>query len=265
MADEQFSHDPAALFADIEKWAAAVDRLPATPQPGSDLAVDAEASPVLQVWHSARSAAVGSIDHLQLLKAQLTVANTLHPYALATLGRVAIENAAMYVWLLTPNDSAGRVARRLRLAWQEARDLEELLVIDPKFLKPTQSTVEERKLAITDLVTAIGVERSLVTGRFSWGKIVHSAGDSTRVGGDVIEVLWRIGSGMAHSRDWARNSWLKHEVVSEDGGILVLKMTTNVDQVAAFMWATAQLLHVGDRLAKKRCLAWKTSTPTPPG
>lgn len=248
--------DPARVFGDVEKWMEITGTKAPEIQPGSALDEDAQVSPNYQVAHTAWGSWMSAVDNLDALRQLLS--QVVHPYAPYSLLRVAIENAALAVWLLHPDDSNERLTPRLRLAWDEVHDVEPLWRIAPGSVAGRR-TPEERRDEIKALATSAGLDVSRVCGRWSWASVVREAGGSTWLRADMVELKWRLCSGFSHSRDWARLSWLETEKLGEPvDGVVTLRTTTDIRQVMTITVTAHALLREGKRLFDYRKLAFRT-------
>jgi hypothetical protein len=248
--------DPDRIFSDVERWREEAASTTPSVQPASDLDQDATLSAKWQVAHAAWGCSVSAIDNLAVLRTSLEQA--IHPYAPYSLLRVAIENAATAVWLLMPDDSPERVTRRLRLVWDESRDIESLQTTFPAMFKPGQGS-SERRDEVRAIAKRAGIPLERIAGRWSWAKVVHEAGECTKLRGNTIELMWRLCSGFAHARDWARWSWLDIDRIGEKkGDVVTTKTTTSIERVMMMTLGAHELLTVARPLYDKRRLAWSS-------
>jgi hypothetical protein len=92
-----------ALLSPLEAWVKAPPKVAAV-LPGSRTASDDLATASNPMSHTVASALAHALDHLQCLDALMFEANTLPTWAPFGVVRGAIENAAVAVWLLAPDD-----------------------------------------------------------------------------------------------------------------------------------------------------------------
>lgn len=246
------------MFADVEKWSQRSQTHVGDVQPGSELAADTALSSKWRVGESAASAWSTSVDNLDAVKHMFET--VVHPFAPYSLLRVAVENAAMSVWLLAPDDQGERITRRLRLAWWEIAEVETVMTLIG--IMPPGKTPDEQRQQVKDVCRDAGLDQSVVCGRFAWQDVVTNAATSVAIDPPyLVEFIWRLCSGFAHGRDWARLAWLRREQTitsATDDGLISVAMTSDTDQMTAPVFATHQLLKAAARLYDQRRLAWKT-------
>jgi hypothetical protein len=244
--------NPDRVFGDVIRWTNETGTGTPAVQPGSDLAADAALSPKWQVAHAAWGCWVSAVDNLSAL--QRLVESAIQPYAPYSLLRVAIENAATTVWLLQPDASTDRVARRLQLVWDECKDVESLEAISEKLFEGKPGA-KARRDEVRGLAQTTGIPLEQIAGRLSWASVVQKAEAATPL--TTIELMWRLCSGFAHARDWARWSWLDLAHVGEkDGDIVTTKTTTSIDRIMMMALGAHELLKSGRQLYDKRRLTW---------
>jgi hypothetical protein len=231
-AEEIPTFDDQGMFAFLDKWLVlSSERRTPEVEPGSSLAGDAQRSPALQVAHAAWTAFTDSVDHLAALRTLLVETEAPLPvHAPFTLVRSAIENAATAVWLLAPQRRSERLRRRLKLAHHEVWESGQALKLLPAEFAGDRS-VQEIQADIRALAVQLGLDPDDVAGRFSYEKVIWTAGEATGVGGDRSVLVWRVGSGIAHGRDWARRMSARHlQVITEDD-LISTQLTTDVGKV----------------------------------
>jgi hypothetical protein len=180
--------DDQGMFAFLDKWLALTsERRTPEVEPGSSLAGDARRIPALQVAHAAWSAFADGGDHLDALRTLLVDTEAALPiYAPFALVRSAIENAATAVWLLEPQRRGERLRRRLKLAHHEVWESGQALKLLPAAFAGDRS-VQEIQADIRTLAVQLGLDPHDVAGRFSYEKVIWTAGEATGVGGDRFE------------------------------------------------------------------------------
>jgi hypothetical protein len=231
-AEETPTFDDQGMFASLDKWLELTsERRTPEVEPGSALAGDARRSPVFQVAHAAWAAFSGSVDHLDALRTLMVETEAPLPvHAPFTLVRSAIENAATAVWLLAPQRRNERLRRLLKFAHNETWEWGKALELLPAEFAP-QRSVPEIRSHIRTLAAQLGLNPDDVAGKFSYEKVIWTAGEAIGVGGDQSVLVWRVGSGVAHGRDWARRISARHlQVISEDDWVST-QLSTNVGQL----------------------------------
>lgn len=223
---------PEVMFADIDKWLDMTTTPTAPVEPGSPLAGDARKSPDLQVAHAAYSAIVVAVDHLHSFKTSLAEAKLLHTHAPFTGLRAATEASATALWLLDPATRQERIRRRLKLARHEAWEAGNVQRLLPPAASAKVRSSSERIDEIKALAKRHGLDPSDVCGRFSYEHVVREAGEASKLGGDMAELLWRLCSGFAHARDWAALGFLDRQEVQRDkDDVVSIRLTSSLDRV----------------------------------
>jgi len=223
--------DPDVMFGAVDQWLAMTGRPTAAVEPGSPLAGDARRSPELQVAHAAYSAIVNAVDHLHALKTLIQDARVVHTHAPFTLLRAATEASATAVWLLDPPSRQERLRRRLKLGRHEAWEAGKARELMPQHVLGSVRSAGERIEAIKALARTNDIEPSEVCGQFSYEQVVRRAGDTTKLGGDMAALLWRLCSGFAHGREWAALGFLERRELEKVADVVSLQLTSDVGRV----------------------------------
>lgn len=137
-------------------------------------------------------------------------AGVLHPAVPFTIVRAAIENASIAVWLLAPARRGERAMRRLRLAWQDAKDGNRAgeEIDSPADLPTTQQRLNRLGTAIT------GDTNYTHTNGVTTTNIVQAA--DAQMDRTHVLTAWRVCAGFSHGRLWATLSVLDRTVVLSD-------------------------------------------------
>jgi hypothetical protein len=142
------------------------------------------------------------------------------------------ENAATAVWLLAPPSRRERLQRRLRLAHNEAVEQGRARDLAPEAYSDHAPPSSERIAAIKDLAKQVDLDYGQVAGRFSYERIVKTAGEDLRFGGDFCAFIWHLCSGFAHGRYWSVLGFLTHEnQPTDEEGIHNLSLRVDLEDV----------------------------------
>lgn len=202
------------FFKQVDQWQARVSQLPPTPEDGSSLAGDDSALGTFSMSTAVVMSLGSAVDNFHALRGLLLDLREIHTSASFTLLRVALENSATAVYLLTPSDRQSRVIRRLRLQWADYQDAENAR----KLMKKGDETEQERrKTKLRDTARAAGVPEEAVAGLLGrppgFGAIVAEAGTATfGPHGDIASLSWMVNSGIVHARTWANISLFEKEM-----------------------------------------------------
>jgi len=211
------------LFDEIDRW---MNRGPDwyEVQAGSSLAGDDAATNPHHLSHLVVHAVAVAVDHLHCLRTVIGSAGALHLYAPYGLLRPAIEGGAVGVWLLESASRDTRIKRCLRLANQDIADSEEIKAI----LKSTHGLTKEQRIGrLRGIAVNRGLDLSSVLGRYGVEGVVRAAAESTASGlGDAMVVLWKVCSGIAHTRTFASFAVSQWEEVNRTAGNVVSARVT---------------------------------------
>lgn len=219
-------------------------------EPGSSLAGDDAKTAPYHLSHAAWSAVVIAADHLMAYQALVLKAQRTQPWAHHTLLRAAIENSATAVWLVTPATRKLRIERRLRLAHADigesakAKELHGLESLSGR-------TLEQRLNEVAVLARRAGITDG--TKWRSYAQVMREAAPGARMEPDTLELAWRLGSGLAHGRNWASIGLLHHADHSAPGDpVRNLEMTAPLEQLDMFALTALSLAAVGRRYYEQR-------------
>jgi hypothetical protein len=110
------------VFAMVEAWRNRIHERPPSPEAGSSLAGDDKATDPSRLSHAVIALLISAVDHFETLRLVVEEQHALPARGGFTLLRVALENAAVAVWLLAPGLRDERVFRLLRWEWADAVD-----------------------------------------------------------------------------------------------------------------------------------------------
>lgn len=228
---------PEFIFQVIDEWQNMVDHPAPEVEPGSDLAFDTARSGTYDVGHAAWSGIAVAIDHLHALRELIVKAGSLHTYAPFSLIRSAMDNASLALWLIGPDDSDERVLRCLRVASENVRQSRDArAVLGPRAPQPPRPD-DVRLQEITDIANALGINsRGAAGARWAgYERIVEEAATLTRIlDPGATAFLWRACSAFGHGRQWAALALLNRELQPRSQGVLDVRLTTTVEQVALY-------------------------------
>lgn len=219
-------------------------------EPGSSLARDdADTSP-FHLSHAAWTAIVIASDHLIAYRALVVTAQQTQPWAHHTLLRAAIESAVTAVWLLAPSRRTTRIERRLRLA---TTDIDESVTAQKLhgLRPPSGRTSVQRHNQVSVLARRAGV-----AGRVKWhgyAEVIRDAAADAHMDPAVLELVWRLGSGLAHGRSWASIGLLEREHHSDpDDPVQQVAMSAPLDQLNLFAMTALSLTTVARATFERR-------------
>ncbi len=199
------------------------------------------------VGHAARSgiAIAIAINHLHALRGLIVDARQVHSYAPFSLIRGAIDNAALSVWLLAPDDQDERLFRRLHLAYEDVRQgSEAMTLLGPCALQPPRP-VEIRLKEITELAKGLGVNPTGAVGaRWSgYEKIVQVAAvELVHLDPGLAAFVWRACSAFGQGHQWSALSLLRRQSQPRSEDVADVRLTSSVEQFAT-MAGTAVMLN----------------------
>lgn len=247
------------VIGTIREWQAyTAEHSAPDPEPGSALASDSSLSPHHNVGHAAWSGFVQAVDHLHALQALIIEAHMLHTYAPFGLVRAGLDNAALAVWLLAPDDQKERLQRRLHLAYEDVRQSEAAhALLGPDGPQPRTPHVEQRR-RITLLARSLGANGGAVGGNWTgYERIVRLAAADASLDPDLVALIWRSCSGFAHGRQWASLSLLKREISphSTDSDVRTVRFTASIEQVLLMAGLAASINTRARALYLERCAA----------
>lgn len=215
------------LVDQIDAWHQRFEGKPPNPMAGSSLAGDDAASDPFHVSHAVWLALSHAVDNLHAFRVLAVERSGSHytvvtrPYGLWPNLRAAIENSASALYVLGPAKRDERVARRLRILLQDAREAD-------KAAKLTTATdksdfVSARVMRL-ESVAQVADRRSLdmaaidTRDRLTYQAIVRDAaqylGESESP--DEAEVIWRLLSGLSHGAWWSTRAVTEFEEMFSD-------------------------------------------------
>jgi hypothetical protein len=208
-----------------------------SPEPGSSLARDDCDADPFHISHVATSSMAVAVDHLHCLlqyvvsgagTANLSI--TTRPWALYSLLRGAVENAATAVWLLAPTERAERLTRRVRLQLQDAIHADEI----NKLMKREPDHLTRALIDLAPVAAKANFVLPRKGGSVPPSEVVRKAGASFDLGADAAMLMWRACSGIAHGDTWAMVSLPSHEILNDPAGAIVnSRVTLDVGQLPA--------------------------------
>lgn len=226
--------------------------VPLEPAEGSELAADDRAVSPYHLSHAISTALGIALDHLEAFRSLIEDGGRTHPWAHHTLLRATVENAATAVWLSAPPDPLERRFRRLRLAQHDAWESGQAAELHRQ---PSRSgrSAKEIRAAIRALAPD---ERDPLAGRLSYASIVRDAADGIEFDAGLLELVWRVESGLAHGRSWASIGMLNHEErPSGTAGVVHVRMEASLDSLAPQAALALRLIQSGRALYERRAQA----------
>ncbi|MEV4536241.1 hypothetical protein AB0J82_20850 [Asanoa sp. NPDC049518] len=236
----------------VDDWAKRVDPSSggSNVQPGSPLAGDDRHANPHYVSHSAWRSLSTAVDHIQVHRAVVRDAATLHLYAPYTLLRGAFENAATAVWLLSPDNRNVRICRTLRLAAKDIKGDEKIRVL---MGVAANRPVGERLAKLEAIADRRGIDRKQALERLPITEVVQTVGDETEFGRVVATVIWSLCSGTAHGDFWPMLSLQHHvEIPGAPPGVAYLHATTDVEKMAVLTYHSVKMIEKAWRLLDQR-------------
>ncbi|WP_206797021.1 hypothetical protein [Amycolatopsis sp. MtRt-6] len=192
-------------FEPAESWIERVGRPATLPAPGSELAVDDQATDPRRLSHLALTAVGAAVDHFHASSLLISTGRVVHMNAQFTLLRAALENAATAVFMLGPDDSQERIFRALRIAWSDVVDQHNLL---DNVNQPPRKSLAAHKTELQNLAKAQGMTKAdvakIAARALSYSMIVKTAGAEAfgdKVG-PLALTIWMVNSGSAHGKQW---------------------------------------------------------------
>jgi hypothetical protein len=191
-------------------------------RPGSAMADDDMATDPFRVstvaWHGITAA----VDHIRCFRDSLITSRTdtnietlVRTHSQYTLLRAALENASLAVWLLAADDRAERITRRLRA---EASSIEAMA----RLHKVTGVTLDPAKADRIARLKALAVGAGLTAEQVTEAAKPAGSGEAIRgaaiaLGSDPVtaQVIWSMGSGVAHADFLSTLAFLDRDLVGE--------------------------------------------------
>jgi len=221
------------------------------PQPvsGSELDGDDQQLPGFPGSTLIRTQMDTAIEHLHALGVLLVDAKVAYPYALVTLLRASLEEAAEATWLLAPDQRDERVLRALRVWCRDFGDRAEYEKMRPQ--QPGRKTGLDRQADMLALTKQLGLNAGPVGGRLNTTSIIAQAADIVGHKDEALR-LWSLSSGLTHGRYWARLVGLELVGATPAPGGFTLEVTASEAEVVALGRVCWALIEHGERLYKQR-------------
>jgi hypothetical protein len=217
-------------------------------EPGSSLDGDDQVTKPYQLSHAAVAAMGHSVEHLHAIRALIVDAGVMHPAAPVTLARGAIENASIALWLLAPTNRRQRAMRRLRLAWEDAKDGNRAgkEINSPTDLPTVQLRLNRLGAAITEDISYTHKSGIKTT------DIVQAA--DTNVDRTHVLTVWRVCAGFSHGRIWTTLAMLDRSEVPNEGepDVLHLYVTNSLPRLWCAVSTAWRVLTRADQLYQTR-------------
>ncbi|ONI88198.1 hypothetical protein ALI144C_07015 [Actinosynnema sp. ALI-1.44] len=221
---------------------------------GSPLAGDDAKTDPFQVSHAVISSISVAVDHAHALRRLTAGCETCAPDEMTfllnsyySLLRGGLENAARAIWLLESNTRPERVTRRLQLQADNIANSDTASRLFGTSM-PRPKTVREQRLK--EIALRAGVDPAAALKRPTNKAVVEAAGRF--VGGpagvDHVHGLWRICSGAAHGDTWAGLSLNEREIIEQEDGVVLAKLTAGIHVLAVLTKETFTLIDAAHRL-----------------
>lgn len=250
------------ILAPVDGWAQRSVG-PVEVQAGSRLEGDDRVTAPIQLSHATKGALVHAVDHLIALKQLILAAGTCPLYAAFSLARGAIETAATGAWLLSSDDQATRVRRRIKLQVRSMRAGDEFREV---VKDPAPKSVDDRLAELVSMGAPFGIDQSDVKGtEIGYGVIVRqAAAELPKLSNDGPVALWMMCSALAHGEAWATHAVLDREILTDDGEVLGLRLTAPDKPLVAAINIAALLTREAWALFDRHRVRWvETPGPTP--
>lgn len=192
----------------------------------------------------------------QLLLIGVSVKSILPAFAFYSLIRVSIELTSSAIWLLTPNDPQTRIKRRLSLELHYLGDFKTAArdSHSPEAVRDWESDASDHDRRISAVIRAnritldqVKKERPVVTNMVREGSqlAVESSGDSNGIGPLAYLQVWRVSSGYAHGRDWARAVFSSRVNLPEQSNPNRVGVTVSLPNLLLMFKRSVDLLEFG--------------------
>jgi hypothetical protein len=237
------------LLRRVDTWVGLTSR-PVDIEACSALAGDDKATDPYHVSHAAWLAVGYAVDHVRAVRDLLFGAKVMATWALYSLIRGAIENAARAVWLLEPRQRDMRVLRRLRLAWnnqqmalraaQVARDA----LDDASDDDTMEEKAEPVRARLASLAEARGIDPTAVLGgqaKVSYSEIVRTV-DEVMAAGPAVALAWQVCSANAHGDTWAALQFVDLTEVGRLGNVGQFHVTASTGHLVPMVDVAAALI-----------------------
>lgn len=240
----------------VARWS---EEYPPAIQTGSASDDDRVLAPGWEASTAAWDAWLGAVDHLEALGDLLEKVRVVHTFAPWSLLRNAMENSSLSIWLLQPDSAEERLTRRLRVAWADWGDVVEV----QKRLAPenTGDAASAFRDGIKTLAREHDLDLSVVCGRWSWATVIREAATAADIATPTsAEYMWRLCSGFAHAREWARLAWLNVETTKPDAdGQVGVDLSVEGSRLYPVLFLSFDLASAARRQIDRRRLLWRES------
>jgi hypothetical protein len=244
-----------SFFKEADQWQARVSQPTPTPEDGSSLAGDDQALGTFSMSHAVVTSLSSAVDNYHALRGLLLNVREIHTSASFTLLRVALENSATAIYLLSPSNRQARIVRRLKLQWADYQDAENARKL---MKKDDDAEQERRKTNLRDTARAVGVPEDTLAGLLGrppgFGTIVAEAGTATfGPYGDIASLSWMVNSGIVHARTWASLSLFEKEMFeSARPGYTNVRMSSSQSTIMQHAQIAAAMIGHGWMLFDQR-------------
>ena len=251
--DGKYLAETLRVLSEAENWAARTSAEAARlrPAPRSSLRGDDDQAFPYALSHAVWDALDHAVDHLICLLALLRDARVIHRFAPYALVRGALENACAAVWMLEPPRRADRLARRLRLAIADVRNGEQARQLTGQ---QGPRSKKDRLDQIAAIATRAGLHDEALKNKASYTEIVEAV-DASGPPGSLIELSWKICSGLTHGDSWA--AWSASRMTQMPSlvqdGVATLKMEANLSLLMQMTTLAVRLTGRGWQLHDQRC------------
>jgi hypothetical protein len=205
---------------------------------GSPLFGDDAKTEPFHTSHAVISSISVAVDHAHALRRLTNGCETCTPTEMTfllnsyySLLRGGLENSARAIWLLEPASRQERVLRRLRLQTDNVGNSDTAMGL-LGVPRPRPRHVREQR--VREVAVQAGVNPAEASKRPNNTAVMEAAG--RHIGGpgcvDQAVGLWRMCSGAAHGDVWAGLSLHDREIIEQDGGVAVAKLTAGIHVLA---------------------------------
>ncbi len=185
------------LDEDVTTWLTLVST-PGSPQPGSALDSDAQATAPYFGWHIAAGSVGVAVAYLDTFRQQLGREHSrLHPHPPIALLMGALEASALAVWLVRPDEPAVRRGRALAAWWSDLADRDGYERAERYKPAPPAKSAADRQAEVRKLAATLGLPSSKgALGRTTTSTILD-AGTALGMNRQKLARLWSLSSGVA--------------------------------------------------------------------
>lgn len=207
--------------------------------PGSTMASDDMATDPFRISTAAWHGITAAVDHIRCFRDSLITNRTpggietlVRTHSQYTLLRAALENASLAVWLLAADDRAERITRRLRVEAASIEAMARLHKLTGTVLDPAKADriAQLRVLAAKAGLTAEQVTESARPA--GSGEAVRGAAIARGSDPVVAQVIWSMGSGVAHADFLSMLAFLDRDIVGEiSPGVAAAEISGSVPKI----------------------------------